>query len=128
MTLAVEFNDEQRQESAERAAAAAVEPADEPLPEAGESLQAETPAPRKKNADKQKRYTKEEKTEIAMMYAAGEDVSRIAEKFGRGPKAILSQVGKMHVKRGHNPTDPEQADASKQVSVLEKPWCLKKVR
>lgn len=75
-----------------------------------------------------KRYTVEEKTEIAMMYANGVPVATIAEKFGRKPNAIMVLVNKMGVKRGDNPTAPEQADASKpaskQGSVLRKPWYL----
>lgn len=74
-----------------------------------------------------KRYTVEEKTEIAMMYANGVSVATIAEKFGRKPNAILVLVNKMGVKRGDNPID-QQADASKPASkpgsVLKKPWYL----
>lgn len=74
-----------------------------------------------------KRYTVEEKTEIAMMYANGVPVAAIAEKFGRKPNAILVLVNKMGVKRGDNPID-QQADASKPASkpgsVLKKPWYL----
>lgn len=77
---------------------------------------------------KPKRYTVEEKTEIAMMYAEGMPVATIAEKFGREPQAIRLLIYKMGVKRGDNPADPEQADvrkpASKSGSVLKKPWYL----
>lgn len=71
----------------------------------------------------------EEKTEIAMMYAEGIPVATIAEKFGRKPNAIMVLVNKMGVKRGDFvPVFPEQADsskpASKQGSVLKKPWYL----
>lgn len=75
-----------------------------------------------------KRYTVEEKTEIAMMYANGEPIAGIAKKFDRSPASIQKLISTMGVKRGDNPIDAQQADASKpaskQGSVLKKPWYL----
>ena len=78
---------------------------------------------------KPKRFTVEEKTEIAMMYANGQSIKSIAEKFGRTEHSIRLLVSKMGVKRGDNPVASEQAEASKPASKgeskLKKPWYLK---
>lgn len=69
-----------------------------------------------------------------MMYADGQSIKSIAEKFGRTDTSIRLLVSKMGVKRGDDLLVPEQGDTtdSKSVrptteskgSVLKKPWYL----
>lgn len=82
--------------------------------------------------NKFKRYTVEEKTEIAVMYSGGTSIAAIAEKFDRSPASIQKLISTMGVKRGDDVLNPETpADESKQPpkekkeSVLKKPWYLK---
>lgn len=67
-----------------------------------------------------------------MMYADGQNIKAIAEKFGRTEHSIRLLVSKMGVKRGDDVLNSEApADESKQPpkekkeSVLKKPWYLK---
>lgn len=85
--------------------------------------------------NKHKRYTVEEKTEIAMMYASGISLQAIAEKFNRSTASIQKLISNMGVHRGDDVLATEQADApaaesdkpkEKKGSVLKKPWYLKK--
>ena len=81
-----------------------------------------------------KRFTVEEKTEIAMMYADGQSIKSIAEKFGRTDSSIRLLVSKMGVKRGDDVLNPETPAAKseqpkeKKESVLKKPWYLQSQR
>ena len=84
---------------------------------------------------KRKRYTVEEKTEIAVMYASGISLEQIAQKFDRAPASIQKLVSSMGVHRGDDVLGQEQGDvpADESVrpdedkqSVLKKPWYLKR--
>lgn len=98
--------------------------------------QAENPPPPPKTvvSNKPKRFTVEEKTEIAMMYADGQSIKTIAEKFGRTDTSIRLLVSKMGVKRGDDVLNPETPAAEseqpkeKKESVLKKPWYLQSQR
>lgn len=85
-------------------------------------------------SNKPKRFTVEEKTEIAMMYADGQNIKTIAEKFGRTEHSIRLLVSKMGVKRGDDVLNPETPAAEseqpkeKKESVLKKPWYLQSQR
>ena len=67
-----------------------------------------------------------------MMYASGQDITSISEKFGREPQAIRLRMAKMGVKRGDNPLDDQQSGANKpsdnKKAPLTKPWYLKSQR
>lgn len=87
------------------------------------------------NDSKRKRYTVEEKTEIAMMYASGISLQAIAEKFNRSTASIQKLISNMGVHRGDDLLVPEQGDTTdsksdrptteSKGSVLKKPWYLK---
>lgn len=86
------------------------------------------------NDNKHKRYTVEEKTEIAMMYASGISLQAIAEKFNRSTASIQKLISNMGVHRGDDLLVPEQGDTTdsksdrptneSKGSVLQKPWYL----
>lgn len=92
------------------------------------------PTPKTVVSKKPKRFTVEEKTEIAMMYADGQSIKSIAEKFGRTDTSIRLLVSKMGVKRGDDVLNPETPAAKskqpkeKKESVLKKPWYLQSQR
>ena len=92
------------------------------------------PTPKTVVSNKPKRFTVEEKTEIAMMYADGQSIKSIAEKFGRTDTSIRLLVSKMGVKRGDDVLNPETPAAEskqpegKKESVLKKPWYLQSQR
>lgn len=92
------------------------------------------PTPKTVVSNKPKRFTVEEKTEIAMMYADGQNIKSIAEKFGRTDTSIRLLVSKMGVKRGDDVLNPESPAAEseqpkeKKESVLKKPWYLQSQR
>lgn len=92
------------------------------------------PTPKTVVSKKPKRFTVEEKTEIAMMYADGQSIKSIAEKFGRTEHSIRLLVSKMGVKRGDDVLNPETPAAEskqpkeKKESVLKKPWYLQSQR
>ena len=88
--------------------------------------------PENSSKQKPKRFSVEEKTEIAMMYADGQSIKTIAEKFGRTDTSIRLLVSKMGVKRGQDILNPspdddgtgQDTDQPKR-SKLDKPWYLK---
>ena len=98
----------------------------------------ETPPPTpktvvKKTGNKFKRYTVEEKTEIAVMYSVGTSITEIAKKYDRSPASIQKLISTMGVKRGDDVLNPSPEDDSKvqdagktNKSKLDKPWYLKK--
>lgn len=92
------------------------------------------PTPKTVVSKKPKRFSVEEKTEIAMMYADGQSIKTIAEKFGRTDTSIRLLVSKMGVKRGDDVLNPETPAAEseqpkeKKESVLKKPWYLQSQR
>lgn len=69
-----------------------------------------------------------------MMYADGQSIKTIAEKFGRTDTSIRLLVSKMGVKRGDDVLNPETPAAEseqpkeKKESVLKKPWYLQSQR
>lgn len=88
----------------------------------------------KPTENKYKRFTVEEKTEIAMMYASGIPLQAIAEKFNRSTAGIQKLISTMGVHRGDDVMGTEQGDTpaeesdrpkEKKRSALEKPWYLK---
>lgn len=88
------------------------------------------------NDNKHKRYSVEEKTEIAMMYASGISLQAIAEKFNRSTASIQKLISNMGVHRGDDLLVPEQGDTTdskrdrptteSKGSVLKKPCYLKR--
>ena len=99
-----------------------------------ENLPPPTPKTVVTNDNKHKRYTVEEKTEIAMMYASGISLQAIAEKFNRSTASIQKLISNMGVHRGDDLLVPEQGDTTdsksdrptteSKGSMLKKPWYL----
>lgn len=95
---------------------------------------AEPPPKNSSSSDKRyKRFTVEEKTEIAMKYANGEPIASIAKEFDRTPASIQKLISTMGVKRGDDVLNPSPDDDGKakgsgktRQSKLDKPWYLKK--
>lgn len=96
----------------------------------------EPPPKNSSSSDKRyKRFTVEEKTEIAMKYANGEPIASIAKEFDRTPASIQKLISSMGVHRGDDLLVPEQGDTTdskcdrptteSKGSVLKKPWYLK---
>ena len=94
----------------------------------------EPPPKNSSSSDKRyKRFTVEEKTEIAMKYANGEPIASIAKEFDRTPASIQKLISTMGVKRGDDVLNPSPDDDVKakgsgktRQSKLDKPWYLKK--
>ena len=93
----------------------------------------EPPPKNSSSSDKRyKRFTVEEKTEIAMKDANGEPIASIAKEFDRTPASIQKLISTMGVKRGDDVLNPSPDDDGKgqdtdkaKRSKLDKPWYLK---
>ena len=71
----------------------------------------EPPPKNSSSSDKRyKRFTVEEKTEIAMKFANGEPIASIAKEFDRTPASIQKLISTMGVKRGDDVLNPSPDD------------------